>query len=117
MTIVVKIIMSFPHVFSGNLMDTMEQYYLYIMTNKKNGTLYTGVTNDLIKRVYKHKEGLIEGFTKRYNLKKLVYYEVFNDIREAIKREKAIKKWRREWKIKLIEKMNPDWMDLYDNII
>ncbi len=87
------------------------------MTNKKYGTLYTGVTNDLIKRVYQHKEALIDGFTKRYNLKKLVYYEIFNDIREAIKREKAIKKWRREWKIKLIEKMNPEWKDLYYDLL
>jgi putative endonuclease len=78
------------------------------MTNKKYGTIYTGVTNDLIKRVHQHKESLMYGFTKRYNLKKLVYYEIFSNIREAIKREKAIKKWRREWKIDLIEKMNPE---------
>ncbi|HET55300.1 MAG TPA: GIY-YIG nuclease family protein [Ignavibacteria bacterium] len=95
----------------------MNQYYLYIMTNKKYGTLYTGVTNDLVRRVSEHKQGVIKGFTKKYNLKMLVYYEIYNDIKEAIKREKAIKKWNRKWKIELIEKMNPDWNDLYNEII
>jgi len=87
------------------------------MTNKKYGTLYTGVTNDLVRRVSEHKQGVIKGFTKKYNLKMLVYYEIYNDIKEAIKREKAIKKWNRKWKIELIEKMNPDWNDLYNEII
>ena len=87
------------------------------MASKKNGTLYIGVTNNLVRRVYEHKEGLIEGFTKKYNVKNLVYYEVYNDMYEAIKREKAMKKWLRKWKIELIEKTNPDWKDLYEEII
>ena len=95
----------------------MKQYLLYIMASKKNGTLYIGVTNNLVRRVYEHKEGLIEGFTKKYNVKNLVYYEVYNDMYEAIKREKAMKKWLRKWKIELIEKTNPDWKDLYEEIV
>ncbi|MDZ7623823.1 MAG: GIY-YIG nuclease family protein [Ignavibacteriaceae bacterium] len=95
----------------------MKQYFLYIMASKKNGTLYIGVTNNLVRRVYEHKEGLVEGFTKKYNVKILVYYEVFKDVYEAIKREKAMKKWLRKWKIELIEKTNPDWKDLYAEII
>ncbi|MGB5528925.1 MAG: GIY-YIG nuclease family protein [Ignavibacteriaceae bacterium] len=95
----------------------MKQYLLYIMASKKNGTLYIGVTNNLVRRVYEHKEGLIEGFTKKYNVKYLVYYEVYNDMYEAIKREKAMKKWLRKWKIELIEKTNPDWKDLYEEIV
>lgn len=87
------------------------------MASKKNGTLYIGVTNNLVRRVYEHKEGLIEGFTKKYNVKNLVYYEVYNDMYEAIKREKAMKKWLRKWKIELIEKTNPDWIDLYEEIV
>jgi putative endonuclease len=87
------------------------------MASKKNGTLYIGVTNNLVRRVYEHKEGLIEGFTKKYNLKNLVYYEVYNYTYEAIKREKTMKKWLRKWKIELIEKTNPDWKDLYVEII
>ena len=82
----------------------MKQYFVYILASKKNGTLYIGVTNDLIRRVYEHKEGIIEGFTKKYNIKNLVYYEIHTDINEAIKREKALKKWKRDWKIELIEK-------------
>lgn len=83
------------------------------MQAKKNGTLYIGVTNNLIRRVYEHKEGLIEGFTKKYNFKNLVYFEYYPNIREAINREKAMKKWLRKWKIDLIEKENPQWNDLY----
>lgn len=89
------------------------QSYVYILASGKHGTLYTGVTSDLIKRVYEHKEGLAEGFTKRYDVKKLVYYEIFGDITEAIHREKCIKKWNRDWKIRRIEEDNPDWEDLY----
>lgn len=92
----------------------MNQYYVYKLASKKNGTLYIGVKNDLIRRVYEHKEGIIEGFTKKYNVKKLVYYEIHTEIREAIKREKAMKKWLRKWKIELIEEMNPNWDDLYE---
>jgi len=91
----------------------MKQYYVYILASKKNGTLYIGITNNLVRRVYEHKEGLVEGFTKKYNVKNLVYYEIHNSVYEAIKREKALKKWLRKWKIELIEKMNPTWKDLY----
>ncbi len=93
----------------------MKQYYVYIMTNKANMVLYTGVTNDLKRRVYDHKEKLFDGFTKKYNVAKLVYYEVFKTIESAIKREKQIKRWRREWKTKLIEKVNAEWKDLSDS--
>lgn len=91
--------------------------YVYIMTNKTNSTLYVGVTNDLVKRVYEHKSGFTDGFTKKYNLKKLVFYEVHSDIMEAIKREKQLKAWKRDWKVDLIENENRDWNDLYENII
>ena len=87
------------------------------MTNRLRGVLYTGVTNDLIRRVYEHKEGLIEGFTKTYDLKLLVYYEVYDDIMLAIQREKNIKHWIRAWKIQLIEKTNVEWNDLYLELI
>ena len=88
------------------------QYYIYIMTNKTNRVLYTGVTNDLKRRVYEHKEKLVEGFTKRYNISKLVYYEVCEDVENAILREKQIKGWLRRKKIDLIESTNPEWRDL-----
>lgn len=94
----------------------MKQYFVYILTSKKNGTLYICVTNDLIRRVYEHKEGIIEGFTKKYNIKNLVYYEIHTDSNEAIKREKALKKWKRDWKIELIEKTNIEWRDLFSEI-
>ena len=80
-------------------------------------TLYIGVTNNLIRRVYEHKQGIIEGFTKKYNLKKFLYFEVFNDIQGAITREKQLKHWNREWKLELIKKTNPIMNDLYDSII
>ena len=88
-------------------------YYVYILASKRNGTLYIGVTNNLIRRVYEHKEGIIEGFTKKYNVKMLVYFEWVTDANGAIKREKQLKKWNRKWKIELIEKNNPEWKDLY----
>ncbi len=91
--------------------------YIYIMTNKSKGTLYIGVTSNIIKRIYEHKNKLTDGFTKKYNLKKLVYYEIYDDIDEAIKREKQLKSWKREWKIELIEKINDNWNDLYDEIL
>lgn len=94
----------------------MLQYYVYLLSSGKYGTLYTGVTSDLIKRVYEHKESLIDGFTKKYKVHQLVYYETHDDIREAILREKQIKKWNRDWKINLIEKDNPHWLDLYDGL-
>jgi putative endonuclease len=89
----------------------MNQYYVYIMTNR-SGTLYTGVTNNLMRRVFEHKHHLIEGFTKKYNITRLIYYEVTDDVRLAIRREKQIKGWVRKKKIALIESMNPEWNDL-----
>ena len=95
----------------------MKDYYVYILASKRNGTLYIGVTNDLIKRVHEHKQNYTEGFTKRYNIHKLVYYEQINDSYNAIQLEKRMKKWKRQWKIELIEKFNPQWKDLYYNLI
>jgi len=94
-----------------------KQYFVYIIANKKNGTLYIGVTSDLIKRISEHKSYLIEGFSKRYKLHLLVYYEEFDEVEQAIAREKRLKKWNRTWKIRLIEGINPNWDDLYDEII
>lgn len=93
-----------------------KQYYVYIMTNKRNTVLYTGVTGDLIKRVYEHKNNTIEGFTKKYNVNKLVYYEIFKNSASAISREKQIKAGSRDKKIILIESMNPKWKDLYHEL-
>ena len=90
----------------------MNEYYVYIITNKRNTVLYIGVTNDLKRRMYEHKNKLIEGFSKKYNLSKLVYFEQTNDIYTAINREKQLKKWRREKKEWLINQMNPQWDDL-----
>ncbi len=87
--------------------------YVYIITNKRNGTLYIGVTSDLLRRIWEHKEGVAEGFSKKYDLKILVWYEVHDDINEAIRRETQMKKWERKWKLRIIEEMNPDWRDLY----
>ena len=94
-----------------------EQYYIYLMTNKHNTVLYTGVTNDLIQRIYEHKEKSIAGFTKKYNVNKLVYYEIFVDVNSAITREKQIKAGSRQKKIDLINSMNPQWRDLYDGLL
>jgi putative endonuclease len=93
-----------------------KQYYIYIMTNSGNTVLYTGVTNDLRRRVYEHKEKLASGFTTRYNISRLVYYEVFEDVENAIWREKQIKAGSRQKKIGLIESMNAEWRDLYDEL-
>jgi putative endonuclease len=90
--------------------------YVYIMASRRYGTLYTGVTSDLIRRVWQHREGLAEGFTKEYNVKQLVWFEQHSDIYSAITREKQIKKWEREWKIRLIQKTNPLWRDLFSDI-
>jgi len=95
----------------------MKQGYVYIMTNKPKGTLYIGVTSDIVKRIYEHKNDLIDGFTRKYDLKNLVYYEIFDEIEEAIKREKQLKEWQRNWKIELIEKQNLQWKDLYETIL
>ena len=86
---------------------------VYILANRRNGTLYTGVTSSLIKRVWEHKNDLAEGFTKRYGVHTLVWYELHSNMESAITREKAIKEWKRRWKLELIERMNPDWRDLY----
>jgi putative endonuclease len=90
--------------------------YVYIMANRRNGTLYIGVTSELVARAYAHREGLIGGFTKRYGCKMLVWYAAFDDIQDARARELQMKEWRRAWKIEVIEKINPNWRDLYEDI-
>jgi putative endonuclease len=95
----------------------MKTYYVYIMASKKNGTLYIGVTNDLLRRVCQHKNDVHEGFTKKYDVHSLVWFEATYDIRGAIQREKQMKKWNRQWKINLIERENPDWADLYEELM
>jgi putative endonuclease len=101
---------------SGTIGVVSKQYYVYIMTNSRNTVLYVGVTNDLIRRVYEHKEKLADGFTRKYNITKLVYYEVFEDIENAILREKQIKAGSRQKKVQLINSMNREWHDLYDEL-
>ena len=93
-----------------------KKFYVYIMAKGRNSTFYVGVTSDLLKRVWEHKNGVAEGFTKEYDIKTLVYYQVFDDAENAIKREKRLKKWNRTWKMRVIEEMNPDWKDLYEQI-
>ena len=93
-----------------------KSYFVYILSNKYNNVLYVGVTNDLIRRVYEHKNKLIEGFTKKYNIIKLVYYEVFDDPYDAISREKTLKGYGRKKKVKLINALNPEWKDLYEEL-
>jgi putative endonuclease len=90
----------------------MGNYWVYILASAKNGTLYIGVTNDLERRVYEHKLGLIPGFTQKYKVERLVYFETTNDAYEALAREKQLKKWKRDWKLSLIESVNPNWDDL-----
>ena len=94
----------------------MQGGWVYIMTNLPNGTLYLGVTGDLLRRTFEHREGMIDGFTKRYGLKRLVYFERHDDIRAAIQREKTMKHWPRAWKVRLILGSSPRWRDLYDEI-
>tara|TARA_R110001583_G_scaffold67308_3_gene192553 strand:- start:8058 stop:8369 length:312 start_codon:yes stop_codon:yes gene_type:complete len=93
-------------------MKTIHQYYVYILASKIRGTLYIGITNDLQRRVYEHKVGIEKGFTQKYGVNKLVYFEVFKSVNEAINREKNLKKWKRDWKIRLIEEENKKWLDL-----
>jgi putative endonuclease len=93
------------------------QYYIYLLASKRKGTLYVGVTSNLIKRVNEHKNNLVSGFTQKYKVHDLVYYETTADINSAITREKQMKKWKRAWKIELIEKNNPEWRDLYFELI
>ncbi len=94
----------------------MKHPCVYILASKKNGTLYVGVTSDMVRRVWDHKAGAVKGFTRRYGVKILVHVESHATMEEAIPREKEIKKWRRAWKIELIERANPDWRDLYDDV-
>lgn len=98
-------------------MTKQSSFYVYILTNLRNTVLYTGITNNLVKRTYEHKNKLADGFSKKYNLNRLVYFEIFNDPRSAIEREKQIKGGSRQKKINLIEQTNPGWKDLYEEII
>jgi putative endonuclease len=93
-----------------------KQFYVYILAKDRNSTFYVGITSNLIKRTWEHKDAVADGFTKRYGINKLVYYEVYTDPENAIKREKRLKKWNRPWKMRVIEEMNPDWKDLYEEI-
>ncbi len=93
-----------------------KNYYVYILASKRNGTLYIGVTNNLARRVWEHREGLVSGFTRTYGVKMLVYYEVFDDINAAIHRETRLKKYKREWKINLIQQNNVEWRDLAETL-
>jgi len=95
----------------------MKDYYVYILASKKNGTLYVGVTNNLLRRIYEHRNDMIEGFTKKYKVHRLVYCAHFESIESAIRWEKKLKRWRRKWKLELIEKENPLWEDLYDTLV
>jgi len=97
-------------------MSRDHRYFVYIMASARNGTLYVGVTNDLIRRSYEHREGLVEGFTKKHGVKTLVWFEEFNDVRDAIAYEKRLKKWERNWKLRLIEEANPTWKDIARNL-
>jgi putative endonuclease len=94
----------------------MKQYFVYILASKKNGTLYIGITSDLLGRVWQHKNKVVDGFTKKYDVSSLVYYEQTEDVRSALSREKQLKNWKRKWKIELIEKENPKWIDMYDTM-
>ncbi len=95
----------------------MRQYYVYILASRRNGTLYIGVTGNLIKRIYEHKHDLAEGFTKKNQVHMLVHFEETGDVHSAIAREKQLKNWQRKWKLELIEKTNPQWVDLYEHLI
>lgn len=95
----------------------MKQPCVYLLASQRNGTLYIGVTSDLIKRVWEHKQDLVEGFTRKYGVHELVWYEQHADMLAAIAREKVLKEWKRAWKLELIEKMNPEWKDLYEGLV
>ena len=101
---------------AGIQKQPLEQFYVYILCSKRNGTLYAGVTSNLVKRVYEHQNDLVDGFTRKYNVHRLVWYEVHESWESAFQREKQIKKWKRAWKLKLIELNNPSWDDLYESI-
>jgi putative endonuclease len=102
---------------TGIQVDRMNNFYVYILASKRNGTLYVGFTSDLLQRVYAHKNDIVEGFTNKYEVHKLVYYEQCDDFESALAREKQIKEWQRKWKLELIEKVNPLWQDLYEELI
>ena len=103
---------------ASGIHTTMEKsYYVYILASKRDGTLYIGVTSNLVKRAWQHREGLVDGFTKTYNVKRLVWFEAHEDVTAAITREKQIKKWNRAWKIDLIQEHNPQWRDLYEDLV
>jgi len=95
----------------------MSSYYIYIVASRRNGTLYVGVTSNLLQRVYAHRNDLVEGFTKKYGVRMLVYFEECDEREGALRREKQIKEWKRRWKLELIEKFNPEWQDLYEKIL
>ena len=95
----------------------MKAGYVYIMASGRNGTLYVGVTSDLVKRVYEHRNGLVAGFTRQHSCKGLVWYVAFDDLQEARSRELQMKKWKRQWKLSTIEQLNPDWQDLYNTLV
>ena len=95
----------------------MKQPAVYILASQRNGTLYIGVTSDLVQRIWQHQNGIVDGFTQKYGVHMLVYYELHEDMENAIIREKRLKKWNRAWKLRLIEEMNPEWNDLYDTIL
>ncbi|PIP72638.1 MAG: endonuclease [Nitrospinae bacterium CG22_combo_CG10-13_8_21_14_all_47_10] len=95
----------------------MKQPCVYILASKRNGTLYTGVSSDLIKRVWEHKNNLVRGFSQKYGVHQLVYFEQYEDMSSAITRERQIKKWNRAWKLRLIEEQNPEWKDLYESLL
>ena len=97
-------------------MNQQKTYFVYILASKPNGTLYTGVTSNLVARVWQHKNNIVEGFTQKYNVHSLVYFEAHSSPKEAIMREKQIKKWKRSWKVKLIEENNPAWQDFWTEI-
>ena len=92
------------------------EYFVYILASKRNGTLYVGVTNDLARRAHEHRTGAVDGFTRTYNVKRLVWYECHSDVETAIAREKSIKRWSRKFKLNVIEEMNPKWDDLYETL-
>lgn len=95
----------------------IKQPAVYVLASGRNGTLYIGVTSDLVKRIWEHKNNLVEGFTKRYNVHHLVWYELHDNMNSAIEREKRMKEWKRDWKLRLIENFNPGWKDLYDTLV
>jgi len=101
----------------GIQVDPVSIYYIYLLASKRNGTLYVGVTSDLIRRVYEHKNDFVKGFTSKYSVHRLVYFEQCEGYESAVQREKQIKEWKRKWKLELIEKVNPGWKDLYEEFV